>query len=444
VVLAAGGGRRAGAQSATAGGNPAPYLIDLPTALRLADAQNLDVQVARERVKEAQANRTSAIEQFFPWLSPGVTWHRRDGVAQASPSGIIGNADYQAYSPGIGLTAQAAVGDAIYNSLAAKQLVTASHEGLETQRRDAALRAAEGYFDLAKAKGLVAVVREALATSEQYQQQLHEAVAVGIAFKGDELRVQAQTEHYQVVLRQALAQQRIAAVELARVLHLDASVELVPRESELVPLALFDSTASVELLLQRAMRARPELKQTEALLAASKATRSAAVYGPLIPSVGIQLFQGRLGGGPDSGHTKSGPVHDVVVGINWRIGPGGLFDFGRSKANDAQFAVRELGDTRVRDGIAAEVIAGLTRVHALGDQIALTEKGLATASEVLRLTRARKQFGVGLVLEDIQAQQAVTQARSDYINAVADFDKAQYALSRAVGGLAGEGSTPRP
>ena len=51
------------------------YPVDLPTALRLANAQNLDIQIARERLKEAKANHESAVEQFFPWISPG----RRSG-----------------------------------------------------------------------------------------------------------------------------------------------------------------------------------------------------------------------------------------------------------------------------------------------------------------------------------------------------------------------------
>lgn len=412
---------------------PSTYAIDLPTALRLADAQNLDVQVARERVKEALANRTSANEQFIPWLAPGVTWHRREGVAQASPSGIIGNAEYVGYSPGVGLSAQSTLGDAIYNSLATKQLVRASSEGLAVQRQDAAFQAANGYFELAKAKALVDVVREALATSQNYQQQLHDAVTVGIAFRGDELRVQTQSEHYQVVLRQALAQQRLAGVELARVLHLDPSVELVPQTAELVPLTLFDSTTSVESLLARAVRSRPEIKQTDALIAAGRATRDAAVYGPLIPSVGAQLFGGALGGGPDSAHRRIGAMRDYAFAVTWRIGPGGLFDRGRIDASKAQLAARELSDSKLKDGIAAEVVAGLTRIRALSDQIGLAETSLRTATEALRLTRDRRQFGVGIVLEDIQAQQAVTQARSDYITAIAEFNKAQYSLNRAVG-----------
>jgi outer membrane protein TolC len=432
-----------GARAARAqGSSSTSYPIDLATALRLADAQNLDVQIARERVNEAKANRTRAMEQFFPWLAPGVGYHRRDGVAQASPSGIIGKADYQAYSPGLSVVAQVTPGDAIYNSLAARQLVRASGEGLETQRQGAALRAAAGYLDLAKAKALVEVVRSAMLTSQDYQQQLHEAVTVGIAFRGDELRVQSQTEHYQLVLRQAVAQQRVAAVELATVLHLDAGVELVPRDDDLVPLALVDTAWSADSLVARAMRSRPELRQTAALLAASRASRDAALYGPLIPSIGAQFFAGSLGGGPDSGRGKVAGMTDLAVGVNWRIGPGGLFDFGRINATASQLATAQLGELKLRDAVAAEVVAGLTRVRALAEQIALAARALATASETLRLTRARKEFGVGLVLEDIQAQQAVTQARSDYVTAIAEFDKAQYALSRAVGGASAGSARP--
>ncbi|MGH7968646.1 MAG: hypothetical protein ACREIC_07970, partial [Limisphaerales bacterium] len=94
--------------------------LDLPTTLRLAGARNLDIQIARAGLKEAEANRQSAIEQFFPWISPGIGYHRRDGVAQAVPSGVISDAHFQSYSPGASLNAQLVLGDAIYNSLASK------------------------------------------------------------------------------------------------------------------------------------------------------------------------------------------------------------------------------------------------------------------------------------------------------------------------------------
>ncbi len=425
--------------------NGSSYPIDLPATLRLAGAQNLDIQIARERLKEAEAERTSALERFFPWVAPGVSYHRRDGVAQGVPSGIISDAHFQSYYPGATLSAQVDLGDAIYKSLAAKQLVKASDQALETQRQDTILNAAQGYFDLAKAKALVEVITDALKTSQDYQQQLHEAVASGIAFKGDELRVQTQTKNYQIALRQGVEQQRVVAVNLARILHLDSRVELVPQDAGLTRLTLIEPGTAMDTLVERALRSRPELKESQALILAARESKKGAVYGPLIPSIGAQVFGGGLGGGPDGGPSNFGAEGDYLVGLSWRIGPGGLFDSGRVRASKARLAATEFGKAKLKDDITSQVVAGLTRLQSLSEQIVLAEGNLASASETLRLTRERKQFGVGVVLEDIQAEQELERARSQYVNALAEFNKAQYGLSRAVGSLSGpQADSPSP
>jgi len=420
-----------------------PYPIDLPAALRLAGAQNLDIQIAREALREAEANRLSAMEQFFPWFGPGASYHRRDGRAQAVPAGTISDTHFQSYSPGVTVAAQVALGDAIYNTLAAKQLVRASDQGLEAQRQDAILRAAQGYFDLATAQALIEVAKQTLDISQEYQRQLHEAVSVGIAFKGDELRVQTQTELYQIGLRQALERERVAAASLAQTLHLDPAVELAPEESGTLPLHLFEPDVSQDVLIQRALQARPELKQNGALISAARYAKTGAIYGPLIPSIGTQVFAGGLGGGPDGALGSFGGSEDYLVGLNWRIGPGGLFDFGRIDASEARLATAQLAGAKLRDAITAEVVESLARLRSVADQAALVQRNLVTSKETLRLTRARKQYGVGIVLEDIQAQQALNQARVDFFTTMAEYNKAQYGLSRAIGGRPSD-DTSRP
>lgn len=423
------------AQTKSTNASPNTYPIDLPAALRLAGARNLDIQIARERLNEARANHQGAVEQFFPWVSPGVGYHRRDGLAQAVPSGIVTNADFQSYSPGATLSAEMALGDAIYNALAARQLVKASDQALESQRQGTILNAAQGYFDLAKAQALVEVARQAVDTSAGYQQQLHAAVGAGIAFRGDELRVQTQTERYQITARQAIEQQRLVAASLAQVLHLDPSVELIPQDGGLSALTIYSTNAPLAELIQQALRRRPELKEGQALISAARTARKGATYGPLIPSLGAQVFAGGLGGGPDHGPSNFGAEQDYLLSAMWRVGPGGLLDFGRMDATKAREASAELTQAKLQDAVTAEVVSNLARMQSLADQITLSEKNLATASETLRLTRQRKQFGVGVVLEDIQAQQDLVRARSDYVTALAEFNKAQYGLGRAVGGL---------
>jgi len=73
---------------------------------------------------------------------------------------------------------------------------------------------------------------------------------------------------------------------------------------------------------------------------------------------------------------------------------------------------------------------------------------MRAADETLRLTQQRKEFAVGAVLENIQSEQELTRARLDYLNVIAEYNKAQYALRKATGGLqengASDGRTANP
>jgi len=411
------------------------FAIDLPTALRLANARNLDIQIARPRLAEAGANRDAALEKFFPWLSPGAGYRRHDGRIQ-DVAGPIFDADKQSYSVGAAFTAQLDLGDAIYQSLAAKQQMHAADFALDSQRQDSTLAAALGYYDLANARALAGVVNEALNISQEYQRQLHDAVAAGLAFKGDELRVQVQTERYQVALRQALEKQRLVAARLAEILHLDSGIELVPEAAELLPVTLIETNAPLHSLVSDGLKSRPELKESRSLVFAARDSKNGVVYGPLIPSVGAQAFLGGRRVVKKNSTDNFGSSEDYALTLGWRIGPGGLFDFGRSRAAQARLETAKLSGAKLEDAITREVVEGYTRVNSLLDQLGTARQTLQTASETLRLTRERKQFGVGAVLEDIQAQQDLTRARSDYLNAVAEYNKAQHSLERAVGGPA--------
>jgi len=87
-------------------------------------------------------------------------------------------------------------------------------------------------------------------------------------------------------------------------------------------------------------------------------------------------------------------------------------------------------------------VAALVRVRAAAAQIEILSGTTASAAETLRLTRERKQYGAGVVLEDIQAQEEWVRARADYVSAVSAHNKAQYELGRAVGGAGPELGRP--
>lgn len=422
---------------------PAPavgeaQVIDLPTALRLAGAENLEVKIAREQLAEAEAADSVATMQFLPWLSPAASLRRHDNRIQD----VVGNmldADKHSYAVGLAATLQVDVGDAIYRKLAAQQGVQAATAAVAVQEGDAVLAAATGYFELVRARAFADTVREAARISSDYEEQIRRAVEIGIANRGDELRVRVQTQRYAIELRRALEQQRVAASRLAQVLHLDPALELRPQDEAPVPLTLVPADATQAALVERALQFRPELQRGRALVAAAERLLSGAEKGPLIPSLSAQAFVGGLGGGRRGQPDSFGDSEDYAILLGWRIGPGGLFDSSRTRLAAARLERARLEDARLRDEIVRQVVESFARVQSTADQTTAARQNLETASQSLRLSESRKEFGVASVLEVIQAQRDLTQARADYLNAVAENAKAQYALRRAIGP-----STPEP
>ncbi len=118
-------------------------VLDLPAVLRLAGAQNLDVQISVEKLAEARANHEGAMWQFFPWLSPGLAYRRHENRIQ-DVGGVIFDANKQMYTAGGTVVAQVELGEAFYKARAAKQLVEAASRGVESQRQESLLAAAGG------------------------------------------------------------------------------------------------------------------------------------------------------------------------------------------------------------------------------------------------------------------------------------------------------------
>jgi outer membrane protein TolC len=412
-----------------------PYAIDLSTALRLAGANAVDVQIARERLNAAKAVAISTLSQMLPWLSAGTTYRRHGALIQDVVGNIL-TADKESYTVGPAVNLQADVGDTLFRTLAARQAARAADWQVATQQQEVQLRAAQAYFDLLEAQALVAAATDSLDISRTYEGQLHRAVEAGIAFKGDELRVKVQAQRSQLTLQQAKEQQRIQSARLAEILRLDPGVELVANDVELAPLAVTSSEdRPIDALVQQAVSARPEIAEAHSLVEAATQTEKAAVYGPLIPTVTGQAFLGGLGGGKETGPSTFGASRDYFATIGWRIGPGGLFDVGRVRASRARLAEAKWNVEKLKDSVARQVVEARTRVDSQEQQLQTAKEAMAAAEEALRLTRARQQFEVGVVLENILAEQDQARARQDYARALGEFNKAQYALSRALGRL---------
>jgi outer membrane protein TolC len=423
----------AGGMAAQEAGNATVMPIDLPTALRLADAQNLDVQIARERLREAQAEHRAVRNEFFPWLEPGVGFRGHNGKIPNVEGRII-DADKYSYAPGVAVNAQWTVGETWFKALAAKQLEKARQHAVEAVRQQTVLDAARGYYDLALAAGRAAVARGAVRLSADYEAQLLRAVEAGIALKTEVFRARVQKENNGLSLRQALEEERVASARLVQVLRLDPMVRLEAQQADLSPLELA-TAPDLPSLIGKALAQRPELRQSGALVAAAEEGREGAVYGPMVPTLGATAFVGGQGGGPYGEEHEFGSQVDYFIGAHWRVGPGGLLDTARIDASEARLKQAQLTGTKLQDELSRQVVEAHARWESQKEQIGLARDALAAAEEGFLMAQQRKEFAVSAVLETILAEREFTGARTRYLQAVAGYNQAQYELKRAVGDL---------
>lgn len=420
----------------------APESIDLPTVLRLAGADSLQVKIAREKLAEAQAQESIARAKLFPWLSVGATLRQHENNIQTVDGQII-DADKRSLAAGLGANFTWDPSEVYFQNLSVRQLARAEEAAFDASRQTAVYESLVAYFELLRAQALVDVEVEALKIVGRHYDQVEASAEAGLVFAGDVHRLAGQRARGEIALRQAREAVVSASARLATFLKLDPTVELDPVKTDLVPLAILDVNLELGLLVSQALGRRPELTQFDARVAAAREERTGAHYGPLIPTITAQMNYGGLGGGPGLGDATNqfDVAEDYALGVAWRVGPGGLFDRGRIRLSDARLRRSELELELVRDQIRREVVEQHARVLSWGDQVQLLATAAEAAGKTAELSRQRREQGVGPVLEDILAEEELTRTRRDYATGIARYNQAQYALLRAIGS---EPSVDRP
>lgn len=408
--------------------------IDLPTTLRLAGANAIDVKLAEEGLAEARADEQQRTLAFLPVLTVGAGYKNHQGAIQEVGGNVI-DVSKQSYTVGLGAGLELSLGEALYQKLAAKQKALAADKNVSSERLTRQVQAAAAYFDLVNAQASVGVAEQAVNISRDYGKQVTNAVGAGVAFKGDALRVDVQTRRNEVELERARGALKQASVNLAEKLRLDPSVTLTPADGEPRLIKLVNADTNVKPLIDKALASRPEIARELASIAALRAERDAAVKGPWVPTLTAQVFGGGLDGGTGSNTRGLDDSEDYFVGLTWKIGAGGLFDKGRRLAAESRVRQAELNEAKAREAIAAQVVSAAEQCKALAREVTAAREAVKAAEENNKLTHERQEFAVGIVLETVLAEQELTRARLDYLQAVTQHNAAQYLLQQAVGTL---------
>jgi outer membrane protein TolC len=432
--------------------------IDLPGALRLAGARDLDIAIARERVSQALAELEQTRVLWLPSIYIGPNWIRHDGQVQtvqgqiqnisksslflggtaAAGSSVSGPVPAGGPAQVSGLTSILRFSDAIFEPLAAKQVATARSAGIQVATNDALLGVAEAYLDLQQAAGSLAIAREATVNAEVLATLTSSYARSGAGLDADYRRAVAERDHQKKSVTLAVGDLEVASAELVRRIRLDPRLVVAPIEPPEAVLRLVPETCPIDELILTGLRSRPELAEAQALVQATITRLKQAKLRPFIPSLALRYSGGGFGGGVNSFFGNFNGRSDADVNLYWELQNLGFADRAIARQRAAQQRTANLELMKVQDRIASEIVRAEKERIAASRQMDEAGRAVPEAQASLDLNLANIRRGAGLPgatrpIEVLQPIQALAQARADYLGAVLAYNRAQFRLYRALG-----------
>jgi outer membrane protein TolC len=428
-----------------------PLPINLPTALKLANVQNLDIVIASERIRVAAADLERAKVLWLPTLYLGGDYLRHDGQIQ-NEEGKTFTISKGSLMGGVGPSMVFAVADAIFEPLAARQVVHARQATLQAQTNDTMLAVAEAYFTVQQARGELAGNEDTVRRTEDIVHRAEKLAEGGLVPPVETTRARTELARRRVAANAARERWRVVGADLLRLLRLDAAALVEPIEPPALQVTLVPPGPSVDDLICQALTNRPELAAQQALVQAALRRIKEEKLRPLMPSVLLRgagtspagtLSSGVFGGGVNNTLSDFTMRNTMDLQVLWELQNFGYGNHARVHAREAErdLSVSEL--FRLQDRVAAEVVQAYEQVQLSAARIGDAEQGLRdaldSATKNIEGMSQTKRPGGNITLlvirpqEAVAAVQALGSAYSDYYGAVADYNRAQFRLYRALG-----------
>ena len=427
-------------------GQPLP--ITLAAALALANANPVAIQIADERVRAASAQLDRANVLWLPNLNIGADYYRHDGRIQAI-AGEVFTTSRSSLLLGAGPQATIALADAIFAPLAARQIARATEADAQATRNDTTLAVAVAYFNVQQARGEVAGAVAALTRADALVTRV-EKLAPDLAPEVEIDRAATEAARRRQAVEAAYERWQVASADLTRLLRLQPGTLVEPAEEPSLVLTLTDVTTPIEELIALGLTYRPELASSQAVVQAAlervKQERRRPFY-PTLAARGVGsntpgLAGGYFGGGVNDDVQNFGSRFSLDLQAVWEFQNLGFGNRAlvREREADRRRALLEL--LRTQDTVAAEVAQAHAQATRAARRLNAAVQGVtsatATVEKNLKGLGQTKRLGEQLVLvfrpqEAVAAVAALDQAYRDFYSAVADQNRAQFRLYRALG-----------
>lgn len=281
-----------------------------------------------------------------------------------------------------------------------------------------------GYFNMLQADNLQKLNAESVTRLEDHLKNVQAQYDVGVVAKVDVLRSQVELANAQQTLIQAENSYQIAEANLNKIvgLPMDTTLQL----DNILVYNAYDKT--MDDCLAYAAEHRPELMQAKYNVDAAKGALKVARSGhmPQVSASASQAWSSDNWPGDDNGNWGVG----VNVSLN-------VFDTGvtLSKIHGAEADLKKAEETYrdTVDSVNLDVRSNYLGLREAEKRINTTKLAVDQADEDYRIAQLRYMSGVGTNTDVLDAQVALTQAKTNYTQALYDYNTSKTNLETSIG-----------
>ncbi len=447
--------------------------IDLDTALKLGGVSNPQILLARQRIVEAVALSQFAAAQLLPALNLGLSYDDHAGNLQQSNGNII-KVDRNNLYLGGGANAIAAgtvsipgvyynINPALvaYGYLIAQQVVEVQKLASKAVDLEMLLRIAVTYNELQRAEGLYALALRILEDAREVEELTATFAKAGKGSEADADRARTERQQREAEVPVAEGQLMIVSARLAELLNLPPTTRLVALDKRIVPAPVVPDPIPLCQLLTIAILNRPELQEYQGIIRQSLLALDEAKVLPFSPWVIIGFSYGEEGGGsnlvtPPSKTTNAqqgvvtppGTANfaanqprfgdfrdrmDLDVVAFWALQNAGLGNMAQILLAKAQLGASQFRFLEQLNMVRAQVADAYARTHARFAQIGSAEESVRQVMIAFESDKSMIFRGEGLPIVLLQSLRLLARARYVYLNAIADYNRAQLELYVSLG-----------
>lgn len=393
----------------------APIQLSLQESINLALKNNPAMGIAAVDKEKSAYSLTEARAGQLPSVSLGSSYNVRD-ISQSS-------LDDGSFSNSVRLSLPLYTGGRVEGQISqAKYNTTIADLNVLKAKQQMILDATTGYYSVLQAANMVAVNQQTVDSLREHLKTVQAKYDAGVVAKSDVLRSEVELANAEQNLSKVQNSHDVAESSLRSIMNIDANTAIQLKDE----LHYEQYGKTLDESLAQAHSNRPDIAQADIGVKIAAEGIGIAASGKL-PSVSMSASSGW-----DDSLVPQDNNWSVGISASWNIFDAGVTN---AKVKSAEQSVdkAKLQAEQIQDSAEQEVRQSYLNMQEAEKRLQTTNVATEKASEDLNIAREKYNAGVGTNLDVIDAQLALTQAKTNHIQALYDYEVNKAKLEKAAG-----------